>query len=71
MEYIDYLKNTKEKQSSYSAEHRHGTAECARQPAAQLVTVQKLPPATKYNQAAHRSPTLVATAKKKKKTDTN
>lgn len=36
-----YLKNTKKKQSCYSAKHRHGTAESAKQPAAQL-TVQQV-----------------------------
>lgn len=60
-----YLKDTKEKQSSYSTQHRHRTAESAWQPAAQLTA--RPGQGTKYSQAGHCSPTFSCYSKKREK----
>lgn len=58
-----YLKDTEEKQSSYSTQHRHRTAESAWQPAAQL-TVWGLAKAQSTARLDTALPRLVAIAKK-------
>lgn len=58
-----YLKDTKEKQSSYSTQHRQRTAESAWQPAAQLTA--RPGQGTKYSQAGHCSPTFSCYSKKR------